>query len=114
MKLEELVTMVREQPDAVDFKQVIALIDAQYQFTPTQFSNGDVDNAAGTNEGSCKVLAFAQLQGLNESETLALFGHFYRDDVLGNPQGTDHGNIRNFIAYGWDRVKFDSPPLTNR
>jgi len=112
MQVQELLVMVREQPEAVDFKQVIALIDAQYQFTPTHFSNGDVENAAGTNEGSCKVLGFALLHGLNKSETLALFGHFYRDDVLGNPAGNDHGNIRNFITHGWDGVKFDTPPLT--
>lgn len=112
MQLEELLTMVRERPEAVDFAQVIALIDAQYQYTPTSFHNGEVVNAAGTNEGSCKVLGFASLHGLSQSETLALFGGFYRDDVLGNPDGTDHGNIRNFIAHGWDGVKFDAPPLS--
>jgi hypothetical protein len=111
MQVQELISMVREQPDTIDFKQVIATIDAHYQHTPTHFHNGELENAATTNQGSCKVLGFAQLNGLSESETLALFGAYYRDDVLGNPDGTDHGNIRNFMTHGWERVKFETPPL---
>jgi len=40
------------------------------------------------------------------------FGRFYREDVLGNPEGNDHANIRNFMESGWGGVKFDSPALT--
>ena len=32
-----------------------------------------------------------------EMETLSLFGHYYRDDVMGHPEGDDHRNIRNFL-----------------
>ena len=40
------------------------------------------------------------------ADTLELFGRFYRDDVLGKPDGDDHGNIRNFMKSGWDGVSF--------
>ena len=38
--------------------------------------------------------------------TLNLFGDYYRKDVLGNPDGDDHANIRALAAGGWDAVKF--------
>ncbi|MEP1447388.1 MAG: HopJ type III effector protein [Paraglaciecola sp.] len=44
-------------------------------------------NQAGTNEGSCKIFYFSKLQKLTENQTLALFGSYYRDDVLANPKG---------------------------
>src|SRR3546814_17303249 len=51
--------------------------------------------------GSDSLLSFATLQGLNEAETLACFGRFYREDVPKNPEGSDHRNIRNFMRSGW-------------
>ncbi|HAB55541.1 MAG TPA: type III effector, partial [Cellvibrionales bacterium] len=38
-------------------------------------------------------------------------GKYYRDDVLGNPSGDDHANIRNFILDGWLGIQFDTEPL---
>ncbi|GAK84871.1 type III effector HopPmaJ [Vibrio ponticus] len=40
-----------------------------------------------------------------------MFGDFYRKDVLGNPDGDDHQNIRNFIAHGWNGIKFEGQAL---
>src|SRR3546814_17485873 len=51
--------------------------------------------------GSDRLLSFATSQGLNEAETLACFGRFYREDVPKNPEGSDHRNIRNFMRSGW-------------
>jgi hypothetical protein len=51
----------------------------------------------GENEGSCKIFSFARLTGLTNEpieSTLALFGEYYQKDVLGNPNGSDHLNIR--------------------
>ncbi len=110
----ELITQVRTNPDSIEFADVIATIEAHYHYTPTAFRNGEVTNAAGTNEGSCKIFAFAELHQLSETETLALFGKFYRDDVLGNPAGDDHANIRNFILDGWIGIRFDAPALTEK
>ncbi len=52
-------------------------------------------------------LAFAKLHELSEAKTLALFGDYYRSDVLKNPEGSDHQNIRNFIREGWAGVAFE-------
>jgi hypothetical protein len=31
-----------------------------------------------------------------------LFWRYYQEDVLGDPEGTSHQNIRNFMKTGWD------------
>ena len=98
-------------PESINFPEVIAFIDANYEFTPTRFTNGNTVNEPGQNNGSCKVFSFAKLKGLDEKQTLSLFGDYYRKDVLGNPEGTDHQNIRNFIQFGWAGIQFDGVAL---
>ncbi|MDP9960873.1 HopJ type III effector protein [Chryseobacterium lathyri] len=105
---------LKNNPDTIQFKEVIAHIDDQYDFTPTFFKNGDTVNEAGQNNGSCKVFSFAKLQGLSKEQTLPLFGEFYREDVLKNPEGTDHQNIRNFMKYGWEGISFEGEALKGR
>lgn len=109
-----LLEQLRTTPESIDFKQVMAVVDRHYNYTPTRFVNGPVVNEAGSNEGSCKLFAFAQLNALSEMETLALFGTFYRDDVMNNPDGEDHANIRNFILDGWLGIRFDGEPLIEK
>ncbi len=111
MNINTLITSLRKSPDNIEFKQVIDLIHEHYDYSACAFQNGDIMNEAGSNEGSCKIFYFAQLNSLSELETLALFGHYYRDDVMGNPAGDDHGNIRNFILDGWLGLKFDGVAL---
>ncbi len=110
MILEQL----KNSPETIDFKDVIAFIDENYDFTPTKFNNGEAVNEANQNNGSCKVFSFAKLNSLSKDETLALFGDFYRIDVLQNPEGTDHQNIRNFIEFGWDGISFEEKALKNK
>ena len=105
MTPDQLIQQLNQQP--VDFQQVIQVIDQHYDFTPTRFHNGDQVNEANTNNGSCKILAFGQLHQLNEQATLNAFGDFYTRDVLQNPEGKDHQNIRNFMKTGWSGVQFD-------
>ncbi|HEY9544928.1 MAG TPA: HopJ type III effector protein [Solimonas sp.] len=114
MSVEAFLKRLREAPDEIEFADTIAVIDSHYDYTPTAFRNGDVHNEAGQNAGSCKLLSFAKLQGLSEAETLACFGCFYREDVLKNPDGTDHQNIRNFMRSGWGGVAFGERPLRSR
>lgn len=114
MSLAALLTQVRNEPESLEFEQVMEVITASYDYTPARFSNGDVVNEAGTNDGSCKIFAFAQLNALSEMETLALFGKYYREDVLGNPSGDDHANIRTFILDGWLGIRFDKEPLLSK
>lgn len=106
MSVDAFLKRLREAPEQIEFSETIAAIDGAYDYTPTAFRNGDLLNEAGQNAGSCKVFSFAQLQGLTEAETLACFGRYYRDDVLKNPDGTDHQNIRNFMRTGWAGVSF--------
>ena len=47
-------------------------------------------------------------------QTLYLFGDYYRKDVLENPEGTDHQNIRNFITSGWGGIKFEGTALIEK
>lgn len=112
--LNELLAQLNEQPDTVEFQQVMNTISEHYDYTPARFTNGDTINEAGSNEGSCKIFAFAQLNALSEAQTLACFGQYYRDDVLNNPQGDDHANIRNFMQHGWGGIAFDTPALQAR
>jgi hypothetical protein len=110
--ITDLITQLRSSSDSIEFASVMQVISQFYTYTPTTFSNGSLLNAAGSNEGSCKIFYFAQLHELTELETLNLFGNFYRNDVLANPAGKDHDNIRNFILTGWSGVKFDGSALT--
>lgn len=112
MTLYDLLEQIENDPLGIAFADVIAVIDANYVFTPTAFRNGETQNAAGENNGSCKIFAFAKLHELSEAKTLALFGDYYRIDVLKNPEGTDHQNIRNFIRKGWAGVAFEGEVLT--
>lgn len=109
--LEHFFIQLSTEPESISFEQSIALIDELYDFTPVAFSNGDVKNAAGENNGSCKILAFGLLHKLSEPQTLHLFGDYYRD-VLANPKGQDHQNIRNFMRTGWEGVEFALQPLS--
>ena len=111
MSIQALRDQAAQAPHTIHFEQVITLITEHYNYTPARFTNGGVVNEAASNEGSCKIFAFAQLNGFSEMETLALFGQYYRDDVLGNPGGDNHANIRNFILDGWLGIQFDTEPL---
>lgn len=111
MDLQQFIQQL-DQPNSIDFEDTIAVIEANYDYTPTRFMNGQLINEAGTNEGSCKIFAFAQLNNLSKQQTLNCFGRFYHQDVLAHPNGSDHGNIRNFIAHGGSGVSFDKAPLS--
>jgi hypothetical protein len=115
LTIAQLLQQLRNAADSIAFHQVIETINTHYSYMPTQFSNGIgtdcITNAAGTNEGSCRIFAFAQLHNLSEQETLAGFGQFNRD-VLQNPDGGDHANIRTFMRHGWRGIRFAGTALT--
>lgn len=114
MTLTALLSSLSTTPETVSFNDVITVIAENYNYTQVTFTNGALENQAGTNEGSCKIFAFAQLNGLSKEQTLACFGQYYRDDVLQHPEGSDHGNIRNFMISGWSGVKFNSVALSEK
>ena len=95
------------------FADTLAFIATGYDYQPQAFNNGGVENAAGQNEGSCKTLGLALLEGLTDEEALLAFGEHYRS-VVATPAGNDHGNIRALITHGLAGVKFTQQPLTRR
>ena len=109
-----IIQQLKTFPEIIDFKEVISYIDAHYDFKPTKFTNGNTVNEANENNGSCKVFSFAKLQNLSKEDTLNLFGAFYREEVLKNPEGTDHQNIRNFMEFGWDGISFEGEALKQK
>jgi hypothetical protein len=112
MKVNIFIEKLSTSPEQVEFNELMDVISANYHYKPCTFSNGDLINEAGSNEGSCKIFAFAKLHGLSKELTLACFGQYYREDVLLNPEGIDHGNIRNFIKKGWQGINFEGEVLS--
>jgi hypothetical protein len=111
MTIETFISKLKNTPKDIEFSETMEVIETNYQFTPTAFKNGDLQNEAGQNSGSCKLFAFAKLQGFTKDETLACFGTFYFDEVLKDPNGTGHQNIRNFIKTGFKGLVFESDAL---
>jgi hypothetical protein len=93
--------------DTVMFEDVIELIDTHYENQLLEFRNGDMNNAADENAGSAKVLSYAALSQLDKETTLKLWGQYYRE-VLKDPDGDSHQNIRNFMKTGWEGVPFEN------
>jgi len=105
---------LEENPKSITFQDAINVIEENYDFEPTAFKNGNQYNEVGENNGSCKIFSFAKLQNLSEQATLACFGSYYFDDVLKNPDGNDHQNIRNFMQFGWDGIHFEGEALIEK
>lgn len=93
-----------------NFEDTLALVERYFHYTPSAFHNGALFNAACENEGSCKLFALAQYCNLTEAQTLQCFGQHYQQ-VLDEPTGTSHGNIRQFMGTGWSGIHFDASPL---
>lgn len=106
MNIDSFLEKLNQTPQEITFAETIAVIEENYTFEPTAFENGLLHNAAGENSGSCKIFAFAELQKLSEEATLSCFGAYYREEVLGDPEGTNHQNIRNFMKTAWDGIAF--------
>jgi hypothetical protein len=111
MTIAPFLEKLKRTPNTITFPETISVIEENYDFTPTAFENGTQHNAAEENSGSCKLFAFAQLQNLSQAETLACFGAYYFEEVLGNPEGTNHQNIRNFMKTGWSGIQFEGRAL---
>jgi len=98
---------VEMSADELKFEDVIELIDVHYEYGLIEFKNGEIVNQQGENEGSAKLLSYAALSEMDKATTLKLWGQYYRE-VLANPSGTDHANIRNFMKTGWEGVPFEN------
>lgn len=111
MNIQTFLDQLNTSENSISFTDTMSVIDANYEFTPCEFTNGSLTNAANQNNGSCKIFAFAKLHNLAESLTLQCFGDYYRKDVLEHPEADDHQNIRNFMHTGWSGITFNAPAL---
>jgi len=111
MNTTEYLKKVMQAPEKLEFSELMDVIDKEYHFKHSAFRNGELDNTENENMGSCKIFSFGQLHGLSADQTLACFGAYFREDVLQNPNGDDHQNIRNFMQTGWDGVVFSRVAL---
>ena len=108
---EQVTTLIQQlKARSLTFKEVIEFIETYYQHQPTAFKNGEAYNEATQNQGSAKVFSFAKLNNLSKEDTLYLFAEHYQA-VLNTPNGTDHQNIRQFMAHGWAGVVFEGQAL---
>jgi hypothetical protein len=92
------------------FETTLAFIEMHYNFSPSGFNNGGVENSAEQNQGSCKVFALAQLLELSKQQALCCFGQHYRD-VLATPDVDNHHNLRRVLKEGLTDIHFDNFPL---
>jgi hypothetical protein len=111
MNIETFKEKLKTAPKEVTFENTMVVVETNYNFTPTAFTNGTLRNEAGQNSGSCKVFAFALKQGLTKDETLACFGRYYFDEVLNDIEGNGHQNIRNFMKTGFEGLSFEGEAL---
>lgn len=98
---------VEMNADQLTFEEVMEIIDEHYESQLLEFKNGDIINKQGENEGSAKLLSYAALSCMDKETTMKLWGQYYRE-VLADPNGTSHQNIRNFMKYGWEGVPFEN------
>jgi hypothetical protein len=110
MIIQQFLTKLKSNPTSINFADTMQVIEDNYNFTPTTFTNGDIKNKAGENSGSCKLFAFAVAQKLRKEETLFCFGEHYKS-VLEDENGDSHQNIRNFIKTGFDGLSFEGEVL---
>jgi len=111
MSITTFISKLRTNPNSITFEETITIIDTYYNFEPSLFTNGEVTNNPGENNGSCKIFSFAKLHHLDVEETLFCFGRHYKK-VLDTPEDTDHQNIRNFMRTGWDEIFFKKETLS--
>ena len=114
MSLENFLTKLKTQQKDIEFSESMSVIEENYNFTPTSFTNGILKNEKGENSGSCKLFAFAIQQNLSKEEALACFGSYYFKEVLIDAAGNGHQNIRNFMKTGFEGLEFSESPLTKK
>lgn len=115
MTIDDFIARLETFPESVSFDKTMQVIHDHYNFTASGFDNGSLHNEAGSNEGSCKIFAFAKHHRLSDAQTLACFGDYYRKDVLQHPENNDHANIRQFMLTGLEGIHFPgNNPLSNK
>ncbi|MBT3727100.1 hypothetical protein HOG21_05480 [bacterium] len=99
--------LLLEAKEAETFDDFIAFVDKYFMLISTGFNNNGLKNNKFKNEGSLKVLAFAKYCKMTDvTEIAGLFKGYYKD-VLKDPKGDNHQNIRHLINGSIYEVSFD-------
>jgi hypothetical protein len=101
------------QQDDFVFETTLKFIETHFNFTPSAFNNGGVENSQEQNQGSCKIFSLAQLFELTQQQALCCFGQHYRD-VLATPEVDNHHNLRRVLKDGLENISFDQFPLEQK
>lgn len=54
MELQQFLDVLASSPEKIEFETTMAVIEDNYDFTPAAFTNGNTQNGANENNGSCK------------------------------------------------------------
>jgi hypothetical protein len=111
MTIQQFKTKLKASPTTIAFAETMQIIEGNYNFTPTAFTNGELRNSVGENTGSSKIFAFAKHQKLTKQATLFCFGAHYQT-VLEDDNGSSHQNIRNFMKTGFEGLSFESEAIS--
>jgi len=65
LTISELISRLNAKDESVDFSDVMQVVSQHYNYKESHFTNGELTNQAGTNEGSCKIFAFAKIHNLS-------------------------------------------------
>jgi hypothetical protein len=102
---------LKANPTTITFVETAEVIEGNYNFTPTTFTNGKLKNNVGENTGSCQVFAFAKHQKFTKKAMLFCYGAHY-PSVLEDGKSSSHQNIRNFIKTGFKGLSFESEAIS--
>jgi hypothetical protein len=111
MTIQQFRTKLKATPTTITFAETMQVIEDNYNFLPTSFTNGELRNNVGENTGSCRIFAFAKHQKFTKGATLFCFGAHYQG-VLKDSNGSSHQNIRNFMKTGFEGLSFDNEAIS--
>lgn len=100
------------ESDAHSFADTLAFIDRWFHYSPSAFDFHELHSTADQNQGSCKILALAQLLKLSPQQALLCFGEHYRQ--LNMSEETTHLNLRKLAQQGLTEIHFERFPLTQK
>ena len=90
---------INMQAKLLGFDAVSVALEAFFNFTDMPMQIGSVKNEVGQNLGSKIRCAVAVELGASKEELLSWFGVFHKE-VLADPDGDNHPNIRAIMEHG--------------
>ena len=60
MEIVQLLRLLKDDTEEIEFNNVITLVAATHDFTPVKFKDGDLVKEQGQSSGARKIFAFAK------------------------------------------------------